>query len=200
MMSDDVKRPDPSRRSERSRRAILDAAVDQLLLEGIAKLSVEAIAARAGVGKQTIYRWWPNKGAILLDVFIDMVGGFGDFSLPETDDLAEDIKIGPRATIQALGVPRFAVPYRALLTVIHHDEKLAAELRDRLVTPLLAATKRRLLVAQENGQIDDVDLDIAVELIYAPLYYRWLLGTGPLTVEYSDAVIDLAVRALRVRR
>jgi AcrR family transcriptional regulator len=199
-MSDDVKRPDPSRRSERSRRAILDAAVDLLLEEGYAKLSVEAIAARAGVGKQTIYRWWPNKGAILLDVFLDMVGGFGDFSLPVTDDLAEDIKLGPRSTIAALGVPRFAAPYRALLTVIHHDEDLATELRDRLVTPLLEATKRRLQVALDAGQIDDVDLDVAVEVIYAPMYYRWLLGTGPLTVEYSDAAIDLAVRALRVRR
>lgn len=196
-MGDDVKRPDPSRRSERSMRAILNAAVELLLEEGYAKLSVEAIAARAGVGKQTIYRWWPNKGAILLDVFIDMVGGFGEFSLPETEDLAEDLKIGPRATIAALGEPRFAAPYRALLTVIQHDEKLAAELRNRLVVPLLDATKRRLQTAAQAGQIDDVDLDVAVEVIYAPMYYRWLLGTGPLTVEYSDAAVDLAVRALR---
>lgn len=196
-MSDAVKPPDPARRSQRSLRAILAAAVDLLLEVGYAKLTIEAIAARAGVGKQTIYRWWPTKGAILLDVFLDMVDATGEIVLPVTENLGEDLKIGPRSTMDALAEPRFEIPYRALLTVIQHDESLATQLREKLVRPLLEATKDRLRLAQQAGEVADIDLDIAAELLYAPMYYRWLLRTGPLSSTYSDAALDLALRALR---
>jgi AcrR family transcriptional regulator len=196
-MGDDAKAPDPARRNQRSRQAILDAAVDLLLEVGYAKLTVEAIAARAGVGKQTIYRWWPTKGAILLDVFLDLVRATESVAVPDTGDLAEDLKLGPRAQVQALARPRFAAPYRALLTVIQHDERLAAELRDKLVRPLLAATRERLRTARTAGEIADVDLEVAAEMIYAPMYYRWLLGTGPLSAGYAETAVDLALRALR---
>lgn len=61
--------PDSSRRSERSRRAIFDAALTLVGEVGYDKLTIEGIASRAGVGKQTIYRWWPSKAAVLLDAF-----------------------------------------------------------------------------------------------------------------------------------
>ncbi|MFD3570518.1 TetR/AcrR family transcriptional regulator, partial [Streptomyces sp. NPDC058667] len=66
------KAPDASRRSERSRRAIFDAALALVTETGYAKTTIEGIAARAGVGKQTIYRWWPSKAAVLLDAFLDL--------------------------------------------------------------------------------------------------------------------------------
>lgn len=69
--------PDTSRRSERSRRAILDAALALVGEAGYARTTIEGIAARAGVGKQTIYRWWPSKAAVLLDAFLDLTGGTG---------------------------------------------------------------------------------------------------------------------------
>ena len=61
---------DTTRRNEASRRAILAAAFELVQEVGYAKLSIEGIAARAGVGKQTIYRWWPSKGAVLFDAFL----------------------------------------------------------------------------------------------------------------------------------
>ena len=73
-MTGDRKPPDPTRRSERSRQAILTATADLLGEVGYSKLAVEAIAARAGVGKQTIYRWWPDKGAVVLDAYLALVG------------------------------------------------------------------------------------------------------------------------------
>lgn len=66
------KSPDSSRRSDRSRRAIHEAALALVGEVGYARTTIEGIAARAGVGKQTIYRWWPSKAAVLLDAFLDM--------------------------------------------------------------------------------------------------------------------------------
>ncbi len=68
----DTKAPDAGRRSERSRRAIYEAALALVAEEGYTRTTIEGIAARAGVGKQTIYRWWPSKSAVLLEAFLDL--------------------------------------------------------------------------------------------------------------------------------
>ncbi|CAM5684673.1 hypothetical protein SRIMM317S_03433 [Streptomyces rimosus subsp. rimosus] len=83
--------PDSTRRSERSRRAIYDAALALVGEVGYNKLTIEGIAARAGVGKQTIYRWWPSKAAVLLDAFTQDVEGY-EAGMPDTGDLAADLK------------------------------------------------------------------------------------------------------------
>ncbi|WTW93562.1 TetR/AcrR family transcriptional regulator [Streptomycetaceae bacterium NBC_01309] len=79
------KSPNAARRSQASRRAILTAAFDLAGEIGYAKLSIEAIAARAGVGKQTIYRWWPSKGAVLFDAFLMLTMRDGDGDGDEGD-------------------------------------------------------------------------------------------------------------------
>ena len=100
--------PNATRRSERSRRAILTAALDLVEEVGYAKTSVEGIAARAGVGKQTIYRWWPSKGAVLLDALLALSeGDDGVEPLPDTGDLAADLKA--RAPRHRRGAPRPAL-------------------------------------------------------------------------------------------
>ncbi|HST43532.1 MAG TPA: helix-turn-helix domain-containing protein, partial [Conexibacter sp.] len=84
--------PDPARRSESSRRAVL-AAADALIAEvGYRRLTIEAIAARAGVGKQTIYRWWPSKGAVVFDAFLARFeGGAEAPDWPDSGDLERDV-------------------------------------------------------------------------------------------------------------
>src|SRR5690606_13055468 len=82
--------PGSSRRSEASRRAILTAAFELAGEVGYAKLSIEGIAARAGVGKQTIYRWWPSKGAVLFDAILSLSEGPEGSALPDTGDLEAD--------------------------------------------------------------------------------------------------------------
>lgn len=116
-----VKAPDAGRRSERSRRAILDAALALLGEAGYNKLTIEAIAARAGVGKQTIYRWWPSKAAVLLDASLalagepDAEGGWA--GLPDTGDLAADLKLVLRARVDEFNDERYEAPARALTAV-----------------------------------------------------------------------------------
>jgi len=190
--------PDPSRRSERSRRAILTAATDLVHEVGYRRLTIEAIAAKAGVGKQTIYRWWPSKGAVVLDGFLAAVNEDpDDLSLPDTGDVAADLRGVVRAIVAELADATLSGTTRALMTEMQDDPEFADMVRERLLGPQLQAIADRLRAAQDAGQLrPDLDLPVAVELLVGPLYHRWLLRTAPLTKAYADTVTDLALRAL----
>ncbi|MFI7074605.1 TetR/AcrR family transcriptional regulator [Micromonospora sediminicola] len=195
--------PNTARRRETSRRAILTAAFDLLQEVEYAKLSIEGIAARAGVGKQTIYRWWPSKGAVVLDAFLMLSeGAEGEpIRLPDTGDLTADLTEVLRATVVELTDARYEQPMRALATEIAHDPDLAATYAQRLDGPLREAKRQRLRSAQLAGQIaDDLDLDVAVDLIWGPLFQRWLHRGGPLTTDYTDRLVATALDGLRPRR
>ena len=195
-MNENVKTPNPARRNKRSRQAILVAATELLGEVGYTKLTVEAIAARAGVGKQTIYRWWPDKGAVVLYAYFSLVQADEGITFPESDSLEADLRFVLRSTVDSLADPAFERRYRALLTAIQDNHTLAMALLERLLKPWLEATKERLRAAQRAGQIgDNIDLDVAVELFYGPVYYRWLLRTGPISREYADTVVTIAMRA-----
>ncbi|MCF2529634.1 TetR/AcrR family transcriptional regulator [Yinghuangia soli] len=211
-----TKTPNAARRSEASRRAILTAAFELAGEIGYAKLTIEAIAARAGVGKQTIYRWWPSKGAVLFDAFLmlsegQLPAGVGDggeaegeaavgdtaAALPDTGDLEADLKAVLRATVAELADPRYDLPLRGLTSEIMHDADLAALYAERLHEPVQEMKRTRLRAARAAGQLDpDVDLDVAVELMWGPVLSRWLMRTAPLTEEFADSVVEAALRGL----
>ncbi len=190
--------PDPARRSERARTAILAATRELSRTVGYDAMSIEAIAAEAGVGKQTIYRWWPSKGAVVLDMWADQVELQGEF--PDTGDLAADIKTQIRGIIALAGDAAVGPSLRALIGASQHDPTLSKELLARVVAPRIDACKRRLVRAQEAGQLDgDVDLDIAVDLFYGGYYHRLLLQVAPLTADYADQLVDAAMAGLSSR-
>ncbi|MFC5662831.1 TetR/AcrR family transcriptional regulator [Kitasatospora misakiensis] len=190
--------PDPNRRNEQSRAAILTAAAELVAELGFAKLTIEKIAARAGVGKQTIYRWWPSKGAVVFDAFLAAnENASGSLALPDTGDLGEDLRTLLRLTALELADPAFDRTGRALTAEVLTDPALLAEYRERLLDPLLAVTRDRLRSAREAGQLRaDADLDLAVELLYGPLHYRWLHRLGPLDAGYADQVVAAVLGAL----
>ncbi|WP_327367079.1 TetR/AcrR family transcriptional regulator [Streptomyces sp. NBC_01217] len=196
--------PDASRRSERSRRAIYDAALGLVGEVGYPRTTIEAIAARAGVGKQTIYRWWPSKAAVLLEAFVALGdraagenGGGGAQGIPDTGDLAADLKAVLRATVDELTDPAFEAPTRALAAEGIVDPQLGAEFVRKLLDPSLQLYVARLRAAQEAGQVRaDIDPRIALELLVGPLTHRWLLRTLPLTHAYADTVVDYTLRGL----
>ena len=190
--------PDATRRSDRSRTAILDATTGLIADVGYSKLSIEAIAARAGVGKQTIYRWWPSKGAVVFDAFMRIQEQEGATELPETGDLTADVALLLRQSARGMVDPRFDEPYRALATEIQHDPALNREMLDRLLGPLLEATRQWIVRGQEAGRVDAaIDPAIAVELLFGPVFHRWLLRTAPLDDAYADALAEHVARALR---
>ncbi|MFK0131178.1 TetR/AcrR family transcriptional regulator [Streptomyces rubiginosohelvolus] len=209
-----TKAPDSSRRSDRSRRAILDAALALVTEVGYRRTTIEGIAARAGVGKQTIYRWWPSKAAVLMDAFLDLAGrsaegaGSGEDApsdgaaqgIPDTGDLVADLKLVLRATVDELNDPVLEAPTRALTAEGIVDAKLGAAFVHKLLDPQLALYVTRLRTAQEAGDVRaDVDPRIALELLIGPLMHRWLLRTLPLTHAYADEVVEYAVGGLAPR-
>ncbi|WP_017238969.1 TetR/AcrR family transcriptional regulator [Streptomyces sp. SS] len=199
--------PDASRRSERSRRAIFDAALALVSETGYAKTTIEGIAARAGVGKQTIYRWWPSKAAVLLDAFLDLaaraneaLGGDARSEIPDTGDLAADLKYVLRATVDEMNDPAFDAPTRALAAEGIVDPELGARFTEALLEPQLGYYVRRIQAAQAAGDVDpDADPRLALELLVGPLHHRWLHRTLPLTHAYADDLVDLVLRGLAPR-
>jgi AcrR family transcriptional regulator len=198
--------PDATRRSERSRRAIYAAALALVGEVGYPKTTVEAIAARAGVGKQTIYRWWSSKADVLLEAFLDLAGqaaraaGQEPDAVPDTGDLAADLKAVLRATVDELLDPRFEVPSRALAAEGVVNEQLGREFVAKLLEPQLQLYVSRLRSAQEAGQVRaGVDPRIALELFVAPLAQRWLQRTGPISYAYTDTLVEYALHGIAPR-
>lgn len=164
---------------------------------------MEAIAARAGVGKQTIYRWWSSKGAVLVDAFAEPRSdldpavaapdwGHGDFAA----DLAQVVA----DTVAEFATPTFEAPYRAVVVAIQGDPQLADDVRARVIRPGLDAVTAWLERAQTAGALaPDLDLTVAAEIIFGPIFHRWLLGTGPLDADYATALTLAVEHALRTR-
>ncbi|AVH59091.1 MULTISPECIES: TetR/AcrR family transcriptional regulator [Streptomyces] len=198
--------PDASRRSEKSRQAIYAAALALVGEAGYSKTTIEGIAARAGVGKQTIYRWWSSKADVLMDAFMDLgdqaaqAAGQESYAIPDTGDLAADLKMVLRATVDELVDPRFEVPSRALAAEGVVNERLGAEFVSKLLEPQLQLYVQRLRAAQDTGEVRrDIDPRIALELFVSPLAQRWLQRTGPISYAYTDTLVDYALYGLAPR-
>src|SRR5690242_1017923 len=117
--------PSETRRSQDSRRAILDAALAEASEKGLPSTTIESIAARAGVGKQTIYRWWKSKAAVLLEALAEQAAqpGLGA-SFPDTGDIRADLRTQMRGVVRAMRSPAFAT-YRGLIAAAQSDPEVA---------------------------------------------------------------------------
>ncbi|MDQ0403462.1 TetR/AcrR family transcriptional regulator [Streptomyces sp. NBC_01723] len=201
--------PDATRRSQRSRQAIYDAALALVGEVGYPKTTIEGIAARAGVGKQTIYRWWSSKADVLLEAFLDLgdraaraagAEGQATYAIPDTGDLAADLKAVLRGTVDELRDPKFEGPSRALAAEGLVDEQLGRRFVAKLLEPSLQLYVDRLRSAQAAGQVrPDIDPRIGLELFVSPLAQRWLQHTAPISYEYTDTLVDYALHGLAPR-
>ncbi|MFD4260263.1 TetR/AcrR family transcriptional regulator [Streptomyces sp. NPDC058534] len=204
--------PDATRRSQRSRQAIYDAALALVGEVGYPKTTIEGIAARAGVGKQTIYRWWSSKADVLLEAFLDLgdraaraagatgAEGQATYAIPDTGDLAADLKGVLRLTVDQLRDPQYEGPSRALAAEGLVDEQLGRRFVAKLLEPSLQLYVDRLRSAQAAGQVrPEIDPRIGLELFVSPLAQRWLQHTAPISCEYTDTLVDYALHGLAPR-
>jgi AcrR family transcriptional regulator len=191
--------PNPERRSERARSAILSAALELCSEQGYADTTMEGIAKRAGVGKQTIYRWWPSKAAVLQEALNEYVGAGTDF--PDTGDIVADLRTQMTAVANLFASKRFSPYWKGLIAAAQNDPEIARSVASTMIAPRVRACRQRLEHAVEQRQMRaDVDLDDVVELVYAPLYYRLLLQTRPITTQQVDHILELAFTGLNPRR
>ncbi len=166
------------RRNDAARDAILDAAFRLLSDPGTESLTIDAIAAEAGVGRQTIYRWWPSKGAVVADA----MARHAQAVVPERDtgSFAGDLAAFLTDSFAGLEDERFAGRLRQIVATAQHDEHVARVLAD-FTAARRAALRALLERGRDTGEVaPDADLDMLVDMAYGVLYYRLLVGHAPL--------------------
>jgi len=176
------------RRSEEARRAVLEAADDLLAEIGFAAVTIEGIAARAGVGKQTIYRWWQSKADILMDALLE--DATQDLIPPDTGDLGSDLRIHLSNLAKFLTQSDAGAVFRALVGQVQHDPVLADRFRTDYLTRQREVDRIPLLRSIERGQLArGVDLDLALDQLLGPIYFRVLVTGQPVPREITDTLV-----------
>lgn len=159
----------PRRRSEKSRVAIVNATKELLLERGFDGLSIEAVAARAGVGKQTIYRWWPSRPALVADVLLEDADKILR-PVENTDDLLTDLTRWATKLAATLTTARGNAMLRILTVAGLEHEDTRDRMYDAFSVPLHDSVKRRL----SAGGLDDSTAQAAADAIVGGIVYAIL--------------------------
>ena len=185
-------------RSQEADRAILTATLDLLASRGLAAMSIEEIAARAGVGKATIYRRWSSKGLLALDAFVT---AFAEQQpLPDTGTLRGDLIAALTAWVRAVTQTSMGPMLAGLVAEAQHDEELRAGWRDRVLEPLRSQHRIMLDRAIARGEIPaTVDQEAVLDLFFGAAQHRLLLGHLPLTDDFVREVVDVILDGIRPR-
>ncbi|NUP19760.1 MAG: TetR/AcrR family transcriptional regulator [Streptomyces sp.] len=176
---------------------MLHAADDLLVERGFAGLTIEGIAQRAGVAKQTIYRWWKSKVDILLDTLVDDAREALQWRTDDTVSAEENLVSHLRRVADFFEEPAGQV-LQALLGHAQLESGTAASLRDGFLKEQRERdmTGLRELLARDHGTtaaVDDRTLDHLVDLLLGPLYYRVLVAGAPIDRELVDSTARLVL-------
>ncbi|GAC1429888.1 MAG: TetR/AcrR family transcriptional regulator [Terriglobales bacterium] len=161
---------------------------------GFNDLSIEAIAARAEVGKATVYRWWPNKAALVIDAFVSVVGEELRFRSAGSakNALHEQMRRWTEVFRSPLG--------RIVATVIgagQSEPEILQAFREHWVEPRRREARQMLKKGMENGEIrNDLDPDIILDILYGPLYFRLLVQNAVLTSEFVESLLSVITPGL----
>jgi AcrR family transcriptional regulator len=179
------------RRAERSRQAILDAAL-QLLAEDddVGSLTVEAVAARSGVAKTTIYRRWRDKWELALDaVMIDTLPRFDE--PVDVGDTRKELLTFVNSVVKMLAATPYGPAMKGLVSRIATDPELARVYRDQVVQPRHAQLAPVIQRGVARGDLrQDTDVRRLHELLVGPIFYRLLLSGAPLDRNLGPRIVD----------
>jgi AcrR family transcriptional regulator len=192
------KRPPGRPRSEQARLAILRSTLKLLGKNGFSELTIEAVAAHAGVGKATVYRWWSNKAALIADAFASSTTRKLHF--PDTGSVRTDMSQQMRQLIKVFCGRRGRI-VSAILGGGQSDRDLIAAFRERFLWPRRQeayATLRRGILRGEL--LKDVDMDLILDSLYGPIYMRFLIRHGKLTPDFVDNLCELVLGGARPKK
>jgi len=181
-------------RCEIAKHSILDAVWRLLKKMPLAEISIEGIAREAGVGKSTIYRWWTSKAAVAMDAFL--VRYLPETSLPKSGTTIERLR---RQLFSVVKTYRGELARLAadIIAEGQADPEVLKLFRDHFVTPRREATRAVIEAGIANGELDSsLDPELALDLLYGPVYFRLLIAHAPLDDNFARRHWDRASRAL----
>jgi AcrR family transcriptional regulator len=189
------KRPPGRPRSEQARLAILRSTLQLLGQSGFSDLSIEAVAADAGVGKATVYRWWPDKAALITDAFASSTGQKLHF--PDTGSVHTDMSQQMRQLVKIFLSRRGRI-VSAILAAGQSDRDVIAAFRDRFMKPRRPEAYATLQRGIQRGELrKNVDMDLLLDSLYGPIYMRFLIRHRKLTPDFVDRLCDLVLAGAR---
>jgi AcrR family transcriptional regulator len=176
-------------RSEEARQAVLEAADDLLVERGFAGVTVEGIAARARVAKQTIYRWWPSKTDILFEALTVDAAEF--FTTPDHGELGRDLRDRLGQVAAFLSETDAGAVVRALAGQAQHDPAVAARFAAEFVAAQRDRDREPFRRAAARGELSaGTDIDLAIDQLAGPVYYRVLVTRERVPRGFTDALVD----------
>jgi AcrR family transcriptional regulator len=175
--------------------AILDAVYELLQKKSVRDLAIEEVAKRAGVGKPTIYRWWPSKAALVMDMFEERVAA--QFRVPDAATAEATIRRSVMVLIRLLN-GFFGKVSAEIIAEGQSEPDVLREYRERYVLKRRASSRAVIQRAKEGGEFrKDVDPELLIDMIYAPIYYRLLVGHEKLDKRFGDALVDRVMAGAR---
>jgi len=176
-------------RSEDARQAVLKAADDLLTAKGFAGVTIEGIAAAAGVAKQTVYRWWSSKTEVLLDAFLEDAAE--ELTPADHGDLACDLRAHLRHLARFLTKSDAGAVFKALIGHAQHDPAFAATLRAHYLDEQRRRDRLPLERAIERGELPaGLDTTAAVDQLVGPIYHRILVTGDAVNDAFVDGIVD----------
>jgi len=191
-MADQKKRGRP--RSVKAQEAILDAARDLLDEAGPARLTIEAVAARARVGKPTIYRYWANARELAMAAL--MARAPNSIDVAESQSALADLCTHVRGLIARFATTR-GRQTALMLATAERDSEMFKAFRNQVIMTGREQGRAILERAQANGEVDpSMHLQTALDLVYGPIFFRLLTGHAPLTQDFADEVVKTLVAGI----
>jgi len=180
-------------RDPRTRAAILTAARALLERGGLTAVTIEAIAQSAGVSRPTIYRYWPNAPAVAMAAFLETTGA------AEASGTPRNALSALRAQLHALA-DAFAAPagrsVAAMVAAAQSETELAKAFRNEFIARNRDATRALLERCVADKAIEPPeDIELTLDLVFGPLFYRLLMGHAPITRSFVDRLVDQVIRA-----
>ncbi len=192
--------PKPDPRSERSKQAILGATRELLAEEGgVRALTIEAVAARSGVAKTTIYRRWRDKWELALDAaMIDMLATFDD--PVDVGETRAELITFVNSAVRTLGSKPFGPALQGLASEVATDPELARVYREYVVDPRRRQIEAVIERGIERGDLrPDTDPRLVQELLIGPIYYRLLFSGPPVDRKLGPQLVDAILYGFRAR-
>jgi AcrR family transcriptional regulator len=185
-------------RDEEVRKRILNSAAQLLQDRCFEEITVDSIAEHSGAGKATIYRWWPNKAAVLIEAFRERIAE--ELPFPDSGDFRKDLRQQLQDFTEIIYWGRRAKVFRSFIVGAQADPEIAQAFRELWIRPRRAEARKLFERSIVAGIADrNLDADLAVEIVFSPLYYRLLTGWGEITPEYLDQLVDTALRGYLAR-